>query len=63
MGTLFPPLGAYPICVSAAFPQILTSLVFPAVATRFGIGGDFWLNLVLTIAGYIPGVSMSQMGS
>ncbi|KAI0306571.1 hypothetical protein B0F90DRAFT_1691001 [Multifurca ochricompacta] len=25
------------------------------VAARFGIGGDFWLNLFLTIAGYIPG--------
>ncbi|TCD66019.1 hypothetical protein EIP91_001919 [Steccherinum ochraceum] len=31
--------------------------LFPplAVAARFGIGGDFWLNLILTIAGYIPG--------
>ncbi|PVF94161.1 hypothetical protein CPB86DRAFT_713793 [Serendipita vermifera] len=31
--------------------------VFPplAVAARFGIGGDFWLNLLLTICGYIPG--------
>jgi hypothetical protein len=25
------------------------------VAARFGIGSDFWLNLFLTIAGYIPG--------
>ncbi|RPD66353.1 hypothetical protein L226DRAFT_500644 [Lentinus tigrinus ALCF2SS1-7] len=31
--------------------------LFPplAVAARFGIGSDFWLNLLLTIAGYIPG--------
>jgi len=31
--------------------------LFPplAVATRFGIGVDFWLNLVLTLCGYIPG--------
>jgi uncharacterized membrane protein YqaE (UPF0057 family) len=31
--------------------------LFPplAVAARFGIGKDFWLNLLLTIAGYIPG--------
>ncbi|KAF9052635.1 hypothetical protein BJ165DRAFT_1339947 [Panaeolus papilionaceus] len=31
--------------------------LFPplAVAARFGIGKDFWLNLVLTICGYIPG--------
>jgi Proteolipid membrane potential modulator len=28
-----------------------------AVAARFGIGGDFWLNLFLTLAGYIPGSS------
>ena len=26
-----------------------------AVAARFGIGKDFWLNLLLTICGYIPG--------
>jgi len=31
--------------------------LFPAVAARFGIGGDFWLNLVLTLCGYIPGLS------
>ncbi|KAG6820361.1 hypothetical protein H0H93_001553 [Arthromyces matolae] len=32
--------------------------LFPplAVAARFGIGKDFWLNLLLTICGYIPGV-------
>ncbi|RDX56538.1 hypothetical protein OH76DRAFT_1336347 [Lentinus brumalis] len=31
--------------------------LFPplAVAARFGLGSDFWLNLVLTICGYIPG--------
>ncbi|THH27505.1 hypothetical protein EUX98_g6698 [Antrodiella citrinella] len=31
--------------------------LFPplAVAARFGLGLDFWLNLFLTIAGYIPG--------
>jgi uncharacterized membrane protein YqaE (UPF0057 family) len=31
--------------------------IFPplAVAARFGIGKDFWLNLFLTICGYIPG--------
>ncbi|KAF8628462.1 hypothetical protein AX15_003974 [Amanita polypyramis BW_CC] len=32
--------------------------LFPplAVAARFGIGKDFWLNLLLTICGYIPGM-------
>ncbi|KAH9951905.1 hypothetical protein B0H21DRAFT_714798 [Amylocystis lapponica] len=35
---------------------ILGTLFPPlAVAARFGIGGDFWLNLLLTICGYIPG--------
>ncbi|TFK54868.1 hypothetical protein OE88DRAFT_1653409 [Heliocybe sulcata] len=35
---------------------ILGSLFPPlAVAARFGIGGDFFLNLILTICGYIPG--------
>ncbi|KZT32652.1 hypothetical protein SISSUDRAFT_522207 [Sistotremastrum suecicum HHB10207 ss-3] len=31
--------------------------LFPplAVAARFGIGSDFWLNLLLTICGYFPG--------
>jgi len=31
--------------------------LFPplAVAARFGVGGDFWLNLLLTICGYFPG--------
>ncbi|KAF8136359.1 hypothetical protein EV363DRAFT_1395473 [Boletus edulis] len=35
----------------------LLGTLFPplAVAARFGIGKDFWLNLLLTIAGYIPG--------
>jgi hypothetical protein len=30
--------------------------VYTAVAARFGIGKDFWLNLLLTICGYIPGM-------
>lgn len=35
---------------------LLGSLFPPlAVAARFGIGSDFWLNLLLTICGYIPG--------
>ncbi|KAH8117598.1 hypothetical protein DFH11DRAFT_1724581 [Phellopilus nigrolimitatus] len=35
---------------------ILGTLFPPlAVAARFGIGSDFWLNLLLTICGYIPG--------
>ncbi|KAF8323308.1 hypothetical protein DL93DRAFT_2038789, partial [Clavulina sp. PMI_390] len=35
---------------------ILGTLFPPlAVAARFGIGKDFWINLPLTICGYIPG--------
>jgi len=35
---------------------ILGTLFPPlAVAARFGIGKDFWINLVLTICGYFPG--------
>ncbi|KAJ7172472.1 hypothetical protein C8R46DRAFT_1086055 [Mycena filopes] len=35
---------------------ILGTLFPPlAVAARFGIGSDFWLNLILTICGYFPG--------
>ncbi|KAI1794572.1 hypothetical protein LXA43DRAFT_995642 [Ganoderma leucocontextum] len=35
---------------------ILGTLLPPlAVAARFGIGKDFWINLFLTICGYIPG--------
>lgn len=40
----------------AVFLFILGTLFPPlAVAARFGIGSDFWLNLLLTICGYIPG--------
>lgn len=35
---------------------ILGTLFPPlAVAARFGVGSDFWLNLLLTICGYFPG--------
>lgn len=52
-GTLFPPLGE---CCEP-FQMNGTSYIGDdlAVAARFGIGGDFWLNLLLTICGYIPG--------
>ncbi|TRM58664.1 hypothetical protein BD626DRAFT_463561 [Schizophyllum amplum] len=34
--------------VGSLFPPL-------AVAARFGVGKDFWINLLLTICGYIPG--------
>jgi len=40
----------------SVFLFILGTLFPPlAVAARFGFGSDFWLNLLLTICGYIPG--------
>ncbi|KIJ17412.1 hypothetical protein PAXINDRAFT_112386 [Paxillus involutus ATCC 200175] len=40
----------------AAFLFIMGTLFPPlAVAARFGFGKDFWINLLLTICGYIPG--------
>jgi uncharacterized membrane protein YqaE (UPF0057 family) len=53
LGTLFPPLG---LSHRSSFLVSLIDQPQPlAVAARFGIGGDFWLNLFLTLAGYIPG--------
>jgi uncharacterized membrane protein YqaE (UPF0057 family) len=53
LGTLFPPLGSSLFHLPC---DLILIGLFPAVAARFGIGGDFWLNLVLTLAGYIPGL-------
>jgi len=40
----------------SAFLFICGTLFPPlAVAARFGIGSDFWLNLLLTLCAYIPG--------
>ncbi|GAA4811250.1 UPF0057 membrane protein [Marinicella pacifica] len=40
------------------FFRILFSLLIPplGVFLQVGIGGQFWLNILLTILGYIPGV-------
>jgi len=39
-----------------SFILVLSTLIPPlAVAARFGIGRDFWINIPLTLAGYIPG--------
>ncbi|KAF4608467.1 hypothetical protein EYR40_000812 [Pleurotus pulmonarius] len=59
-GTLFPPLGrAVSQCPKRFSPLITSNL--PAVAARFGIGKDFWLNLLLTICGYIPGMRLCHV--
>ncbi|MGK7394498.1 MAG: YqaE/Pmp3 family membrane protein [Candidatus Cyclobacteriaceae bacterium M3_2C_046] len=38
--------------------DIILAIVLPplAVFLRFGLTGTFWLNLILTLIGWIPGV-------
>ena len=38
--------------------EIILAIFLPpvAVALRFGLGGKFWLNVLLTIVGIVPGV-------
>ena len=43
---------------SANFLLILLAILLPpvAVALSAGLGGRFWLNILLTLLGYIPGL-------
>ncbi|EJT49956.1 hypothetical protein A1Q1_00969 [Trichosporon asahii var. asahii CBS 2479] len=53
------------LCGSPLIPTRLSGALFrshrasiltaPAVAVRFGIGRDFFINIILTLCGYIPG--------
>ena len=38
--------------------KIIFAILLPPVGTfmEFGLTGHFWLNIVLTILGYIPGI-------
>jgi len=38
--------------------EIILAIVLPplAVGLKHGLGGSFWLNVLLTIIGWIPGV-------
>jgi uncharacterized membrane protein YqaE (UPF0057 family) len=38
--------------------RILLAVLLPPVGVFFtvGLGGQFWLNILLTICGYIPGI-------
>jgi uncharacterized membrane protein YqaE (UPF0057 family) len=40
------------------FLKILIAILLPplGVFLQVGIGGHFWLNILLTILGYIPGI-------
>ncbi|KAH7444068.1 hypothetical protein KP509_02G062800 [Ceratopteris richardii] len=43
---------------SATFIDVLLSIILPplGVFLRFGCGVEFWICLLLTILGYIPGI-------
>lgn len=38
--------------------RLLLAIIFPplGVFLQVGLGGQFWLNIILTILGYIPGI-------
>ncbi|MFA0960802.1 MAG: YqaE/Pmp3 family membrane protein [Cyclobacteriaceae bacterium] len=38
--------------------EIILAILLPplGVAMRYGLSSKFWINLILTILGYIPGV-------
>ena len=57
---LFSLLSVSSLSIPRPFPPTLTPTPSAAVAARFGIGKDFWLNLLLTICGYIPGVYLAS---
>jgi uncharacterized membrane protein YqaE (UPF0057 family) len=42
----------------ADFLRILLAILVPPLGVFFqvGLGGHFWLNIVLTLLGYIPGI-------
>lgn len=42
----------------ADFLRILISILLPplGVFLQEGIGGHFWLNILLTLLGYVPGL-------
>lgn len=42
----------------ADFIRILLSVLLPPLGVFFqvGLGGQFWLNILLTLLGYLPGV-------
>ncbi len=38
--------------------RLLFAIIFPplGVFLQVGLGGHFWLNILLTICGYVPGI-------
>ncbi|RWW33576.1 hypothetical protein BHE74_00010827 [Ensete ventricosum] len=43
---------------SATFLEVILAILLPPVGVflRYGIGEEFWIDLLLTILGYIPGI-------
>ncbi|KAG2541581.1 low temperature-induced protein lt101.2-like [Panicum virgatum] len=43
---------------TATFVEVLLAIFLPPVGVflRYGCGVEFWLDLLLTILGYIPGI-------
>ncbi|KAK9154133.1 hypothetical protein Sjap_001613 [Stephania japonica] len=43
---------------SATFIEILLAIFLPPIGVflRYGIGIEFWIDLLLTFLGYIPGI-------
>lgn len=40
------------------FLRVVLSILLPPVGVflQVGIGGQFWLNILLTLLGYVPGI-------
>lgn len=40
------------------FIRVLVAIILPPVGVflQVGIGKDFWINILLTLLGYIPGI-------
>ncbi|KAL6336385.1 hypothetical protein AAG906_014557 [Vitis piasezkii] len=43
---------------TATFLEVLLAILLPPVGVflRYGCGVEFWIDLLLTILGYIPGI-------
>ncbi|XVE99380.1 hypothetical protein REPUB_Repub03eG0193100 [Reevesia pubescens] len=43
---------------SATFVEVIFAILLPPVGVflRHGCGGEFWIDLLLTLLGYIPGI-------
>ncbi|CAN6284650.1 hypothetical protein GQ55_9G515000 [Panicum hallii var. hallii] len=43
---------------TATFVEVLLAIFLPPVGVflRYGCGMEFWIDLLLTILGYIPGI-------